>query len=94
VLNSQVSGTKPIQVENDFADDPFHAVVAERKRLLSIYFASIAKKANAKVLDWLARQLLIIKEGAIVLAHLGDHSQVAADARAAAKTIIQNALRL
>jgi len=52
------------------------------------------KTENAKDPERLARQLRIIKEGVIVLAHLGDHCQVAADARAAAMTIIQNALRL
>lgn len=74
------------------SDHPIHATSAEHKRLLSIYFAEIAAKADANDPEALARQLLIIKEGAIVLAHLHDHKKVAEDAKALASVTIGNAL--
>jgi AcrR family transcriptional regulator len=82
-----------IKASSEYQDSshPIHATAAEHKRLLSIYFAEIAKKAGAVDFEDLARQLLIIKEGAIVLAHLHDHKVVSADARALAKATIQAA---
>lgn len=71
---------------------PIHATAAEHKRLLAIYFKEIADKAGAHDAEELAGQLMIIKEGAIVLAHLHGHKEVAANARAVAKTTIENAL--
>lgn len=83
-----------IKASSEYQDSshPIHATAAEHKRLLSLYFASIAQKTNAKDPVDLARQLLVIKEGAIVLAHLHDHKQVTADARAVARTVIDAAL--
>lgn len=83
-----------IKASSEYQDSshPIHATAAEHKRLLSLYFASIAQKTSAKDPEDLARQLLVIKEGAIVLAHLHDHKQVAADAKAVAKTMIDVAL--
>lgn len=83
-----------IKASSEYQDSshPIHATAAEHKRLLSIYFAEIAKKTNAADPDGLARQLLVVKEGAIVLAHLHEHKQVAADARAVAKNIVDTAL--
>lgn len=82
-----------IKASSEYQDSshPIHATAAEHKRLLSIYFAEIAKQAGAVEFENLARQLLIIKEGAIVLAHLHDHKLVATDARALAKTAIDAA---
>jgi len=83
-----------IKASSEYQDNshPIHATAAEHKRLLAIYFADIARKTNASDPESLARQLLIIKEGAIVLAHLHDHRDVTADARALAKIVIDNAL--
>lgn len=83
-----------IKASSEYQDNthPIHATSAEHKRLLAIYFAGIAEKTNTADPEGLARQLLIIKEGAIVLAHLHDHKQVTADARALAKNTIETAL--
>jgi AcrR family transcriptional regulator len=71
---------------------PIHATAAEHKRLLAVYFAEIARKAGASDPEGLAWQLLIVKEGAIVLAHLHDQQKVAADAKAVAQLIIDSAI--
>lgn len=83
-----------IKASSEYQDNthPIHSTAAEHKRLLSIYFSEIALKANAPDPEGLARKLLIIKEGAIVLAHLHDHRVVTVDARAAGKSIINTAL--
>jgi AcrR family transcriptional regulator len=74
------------------SDHPIHATSAEHKRLLSIYFTEIAEKAGASDPQDLARQLLIIKEGAIVLAHLHEHKKVAKDASDLAKIVIDRSV--
>ena len=68
--------------------EPIHTMSAEHKHLLVRYFAEIAKEAGASQPEELARQLLVIKEGAIVLAHLHDPSQVAKDAKQLAEVVI------
>ena len=72
------------------ASHPIHATAAEHKRLLAIYFTEIAEKAGASDPQALAHQLLIIKEGAIVLAHLHDHKMVAKQASHLARIAIQD----
>ena len=74
------------------ANHPIHATAAEHKRLLIIYFSEIAQKTSATEPEKLARQLLVIKEGAIVLAHLHNHTLVADDAKSVAKILVDNAL--
>ena len=69
-------------------DDPIHQTSAEHKTLLLKYFTQLAREAALENADEIARQLLILKEGAIVLAHLHGSRSVAADARRAAETII------
>ena len=82
-----------IKASSEYQDrkHPIHAASAEHKRLLLVYFQSLAEAAGAKDPDALARRILILKEGAIVLAHLHDAETTAADARAAAETLIENA---
>jgi len=79
-----------IKASSEYQDraHPIHTIAAEHKRLLIKYLEVLATKAGAKDPEGLARQLLVIKEGAIVLAHLHDAKQVAADARAAAENLI------
>lgn len=82
-----------IKASSEYPDSnhPIHATSAEHKNLLAIYFGQIAKKAGFTDYEGLARQLLVIKEGAIVLAHLHDHNEVASTARKVAKIVIDNA---
>lgn len=82
-----------IKASSEYQDrkHPIHAASAEHKRLLLVYFQNLAEAAGAKEPEALARRLLILKEGAIVLAHLHDPKTTAADARAAAATLIKAA---
>ncbi len=70
-------------------DNPIHQTSAEHKKLLLKYFTQIANEAALPNAEALARQLLILKEGAIVLAHLHGAETVANDARRAAETLIE-----
>ena len=71
---------------------PIHAASAEHKRILVQYFTDLATAAGASDPEALAQQLLILKEGAIVMAHLGDPDIIAPATRTAAETVINQAL--
>jgi len=84
-----------IKASSEYQDrtHPIHATSAEHKRLLLADFTERAKKAGAKDPEALARELLVVKEGAIVLAHLHDAKQVAKDARRTAEILIRDAFK-
>jgi AcrR family transcriptional regulator len=86
----QYSGCMFVKASSEFMDraDPIHMASATHKRMLLDYFTELAKDAGARRPQSLAGQLLILKEGAIVMAHLDDPDQVANTAKTAAKTII------
>ncbi len=71
---------------------PIHAQSAEHKRLLFLQLREIAAEAGARDPAALARALLLLKEGAIVTAHLGHEADPAGDAKAAAALLIEDAL--
>ena len=75
------------------AGDPIHAQAAEHKRLLFNHFKKLAKKAGATRPGILARQLLLLKEGAVVTAHLGCSKDPAGDAKKAAQSLVTAAIR-
>ena len=83
-----------IKASSEYQDHshPIHAISAEHKRLLLTYVRGLAEKARAKQPDVLARQLMLLKEGAIVTAHLQGPDGVAAEARAAAAVLLENSL--
>jgi len=85
-----------IKASSEYQDraHPIHAASAEHKRLLAVDFTERAKKAGAKDPEALARELLLLKDGAIVLAHLHDVARVAKDARRAAEKIISASIYL
>ena len=89
-LEDGFKGCMFIKASSEYLDreDPIHVTSAEHKRMLRTYFTGIATKAGAKSPEALAKQLLLIKEGAIVLAHLLDPVAVAADARETASIVI------
>lgn len=80
-----------IKASSEYQDraNPIHVTAAEHKRLLLLYFTELAEKAGSKNPGSLARELLIVKEGAIVLAHLFDPEEVTKDARRTAERILQ-----
>jgi AcrR family transcriptional regulator len=72
--------------------DPIHILSADHKRLLFRHVRDLAAKAGALDPDDLARSLLILKEGAIVTAHMRQEGNPAMDAKSAAKILLAEAL--
>jgi AcrR family transcriptional regulator len=70
------------------ADHLIHRQSADHKRLLASHITELATKAGLSDPGALARQLLILKEGAIVTAHFGHTANAAQDAKAAAVRLI------
>ncbi len=79
-----------IKAASEYPDfgHPIHDISAAHKRLLLGYVRSLAEQAGAPEPDRLARQLLMLTEGAIVTAHFQGPVGVAADAGAAARCLI------
>lgn len=73
-------------------DHPIHVQSAEHKRMLFRQLQAIASEAGARDPAGLARALLLLKEGAIVTAHLGHEADPAGDAKAIAEKLIAAAL--
>ena len=74
------------------SEDPIHAQAAEHKRLLYGHMRRLAGETGASDPALLARQLLLLKEGAIVTAHLGHSEKPAQDAKRAAMALVAGAL--
>lgn len=70
-------------------DHPAYVQSAEHKRLLLKAFTEIAQEAGARDPGLLARQILILKEGAIVAAHMGFDPDPAEAAKAAALSLLE-----
>lgn len=83
-----------IKAASEYPDpsNPIHAQAAEHKRLLFLQLEKIAAQAGADDPAALARALLLLKEGAIVTAHLGHEANPAEDAKSAAAVLIADAL--
>lgn len=81
-----------VKASSEYLDrkDPIHAISAEHKKLLEAWFLDLAKKAGAREPEALASQIMLVKEGAIVLAHLLDPAKVTADARSTARLLIDS----
>ena len=69
--------------------NPIHMQSADHKRLLEQHFTQLALDAGYKNAGVLARQLLLLKEGAIVTAHLGHTEDAARDGKDAAITLLE-----
>lgn len=70
------------------ASHPIHQQSAEHKRLLESHITELARQAGFSNPGVLARQLLLLKEGAIVTAHLGHTKNPAQDAKAVAERLL------
>ncbi|MCF6195344.1 MAG: TetR family transcriptional regulator [Emcibacter sp.] len=83
-----------IKASGEYPDpsDPIYLKSSEHKRLLFDYIRDLATQAGAEKPDALARGLLLLKEGAIVTAHLRHDENPAKDAKAAAKILLAAAL--
>ncbi len=83
-----------IKAASEYQDreHPLHATAAEHKRLITAHFEGLAIRAGAKSPGTLARRLTLLKEGAIVAAHILGPKGVAADAKAAAAVLIEHGI--
>jgi len=73
-------------------EHPVYVQSAEHKRLLFDHFKKVAAAADSSDPELLARQLLLLKEGAIVTAAMGHSQTPAQDAKAAAIILLQHSL--
>ena len=71
------------------SDHAIHVQSAEHKRLLFEHCMVLCKRACAPDPDQLARQLLLLKEGAIVTSVLGRGTDAARDAKTAAEALLK-----
>jgi hypothetical protein len=70
------------------SDHPGYQVALEHKQALYQYILKLAQAAEIKDAAALARQLLLLIEGAIVLALMERRSDAAVEARAAASALL------
>ncbi|MGO1121270.1 TetR/AcrR family transcriptional regulator [Rhodovibrionaceae bacterium A322] len=80
-----------IKASSEYQDaaHPIHKQSAEHKRILEQHFTELAEQAGLTNPAMLARQLLLLKEGAIITAHLGHTEHPAREAKAAAAELIK-----
>lgn len=80
-----------IKASSEYQDvgHPIHKQSADHKRMLEDHVTELAEKAGLLSPDALARQLLLLKEGAIVTAHLGHTENPVQDAKAAALELLK-----
>lgn len=69
-------------------DHPIHKQAADHKRQKLAKITEIAKQAKLKNAEKIARQLLLLIEGATVSAHIGHTKDPAVDAKIAARKVI------
>lgn len=88
------TGCMFIKAAGEYPDprNPIHEEAARHKRMITDQLAQIAEAAGARDPHLLARQITLLMEGAIVVAHFGFADDPAGDARAAAETLIDAAL--
>ena len=87
------TGCMFINASAEFADpaDPIHAAAAEHKRLVCDYVRELATAAGAADPDTLAQRLMLLMEGAIVMAHVCGDTGAAARAKSAADALLDHA---
>lgn len=73
-------------------DHPIHQQAADHKQALLDWFVILARDAGASDPEALARQIMVLKEGAIVSSALFGSSQPAQDAKKAAQVLMAHAL--
>ena len=92
-IDKRFSGCMFSNAAAEFGDreDPIRGAAAEHKRLLENYVRRLAAKAGARDPERLARQLMLLLEGAIVVAYVTGESGAAQAAREAAVTLLDAA---
>ena len=84
------SGCMLINAPAEFSgtDDPIHMASAEHKILMRQYFKKLTTEANTDAPDELADELMLLAEGAIVMAYVAGDANAAARAKATAGKLI------
>ena len=79
-----------IKASSEFPDEnhPIRQQSAEHKRLIEAYVSGLAREAGLRQPDRIARQVMLLKEGAIVAAHVARHGTAARDAKEVAATLL------
>ncbi len=72
-------------------DDPIHAAAVEHKRLIGAYVRELTEAAGVKEPVALAQGLMLLMEGAVVMAYVADDPHAAASAKKAAEALIKQA---
>ncbi len=71
---------------------PIHVQAAEHKRVMLEYLTSLARQSGVQAPERLARQVVLLQEGAIVSAVLLKNGSPAEDAKSAAQLLLEDAL--
>ena len=87
------TGCTFINASAEFAspDDPIHTAAAEHKRLVLSYVVELTTAAGAKDPQALAQGLMLLMEGAVVMAYVAGQSDAAAQAKKTAKILLADA---
>ncbi len=87
------SGCMFINASAEFArpDDPIHMAAGEHKNLILNYVRELTKSAGATEPDALAQGLMLLMEGAVVMAYVAGQSDSAAQAKKTAKILLADA---
>jgi AcrR family transcriptional regulator len=73
-------------------DDPVHVAAAEHKARMLAYVGELARAAGAVNADDMARQLMLLVDGAIVAAHVSGDAAGARSARTLAEALLLGSL--
>ena len=74
-------------------DNPAHKVAAEHKQLMRRYLGEVASETGVSDAASLADELMLLMEGAIVMAYVAEDSHAARRARKGAQKLIQLAMQ-
>jgi len=85
------SGCMFINASAEFAssDDPIHMISSEHKMLVLNYLRELTKASDLSNHETLADELMLLAEGAIVMAYVAGDKSAAARAKGAAEKLIQ-----
>ena len=91
---NKFSGCMFINASAEFAgpDDPIHMAASEHKNLVLKYLRELTKAAGTTEPEDLADALMLLMEGAIVMAYVAGDRKAAARAKTAARKLIQPSL--
>lgn len=79
-----------LKASGEYSDQthPIHQQAMEHAEMLEIHILALVKKAKLRLPDMIARQLLLLKDGAISSAQVGHTKSASKDAKYAAQSLI------